>query len=83
MPWINFFRYLSPIAWIPFAIMWFGVGDPPAIFILFLATFFQIVLATAAAAARYRRSTTGSARITIGCSATAMPAAMSAIAALP
>jgi NitT/TauT family transport system permease protein len=51
MPWINFFRNLSPIAWIPFAIVWFGVGDPPAIFIIFLATFFQIVLATTAAAA--------------------------------
>lgn len=51
MPWINFFRSLSPIAWIPFGIIWFGIGDPPAIFILFLATFFQIVLATAAAAA--------------------------------
>jgi NitT/TauT family transport system permease protein len=50
LPWINFFRSLSPIAWIPFAIIWFGVGDPPAIFIIFLATFFQIVLATAAAA---------------------------------
>ncbi len=51
MPWINFFRSLSPIAWIPFAIIWFGIGDPPAIMILFIATFFQIVLATAAAAA--------------------------------
>jgi NitT/TauT family transport system permease protein len=51
MPWVNFFRSLSPIAWIPFGIIWFGVGDPPAIFIIFLATFFQIVLATAAAAA--------------------------------
>jgi NitT/TauT family transport system permease protein len=51
LPWINFFRSLSPIAWIPFAIIWFGVGDPPAIFILFLATFFQVVLATSAAAA--------------------------------
>jgi NitT/TauT family transport system permease protein len=50
LPWINFFRSLSPIAWIPFAIIWFGVGDPPAIFIIFIATFFQIVLATAAAA---------------------------------
>jgi len=35
----------------PFGIIWFGVGDPPAIFIIFLATFFQIVLATAAASA--------------------------------
>jgi len=51
MPWINFFRSLSPIAWIPFAIIWFGVGDPPAIFIIFMATFFQVVLATAAASA--------------------------------
>ncbi len=51
MPWVNFFRSLSPIAWIPFGIIWFGIGDPPAIFILFLSTFFQIVLATAAAAA--------------------------------
>jgi NitT/TauT family transport system permease protein len=51
MPWVNFFRSLSPIAWIPFAIIWFGIGDPPAIFIIFLATFFQVVLATAAAVA--------------------------------
>jgi NitT/TauT family transport system permease protein len=51
LPWVNFFRSLSPIAWIPFAIIWFGVGDPPAIFIIFIATFFQIVLATAAASA--------------------------------
>lgn len=51
MPWINFFRSLSPIAWIPFAILWFGIGDPPAIFLIWLATFFQVVLATAAAAA--------------------------------
>jgi len=51
MPWVNFFRSLSPIAWIPFGIIWFGIGDPPAIFIIFLATFFQIVLATSAAAA--------------------------------
>ncbi len=51
LPWINFFRSLSPIAWIPFAIIWFGVGDPPAIFIIFIATFFQIALATSAAAA--------------------------------
>ncbi len=50
LPVINFFRSLSPIAWIPFAIIWFGVGDPPAIFIIFIATFFQVVLATAAAA---------------------------------
>ena len=50
LPWVNFFRTLSPIAWIPFAIIWFGIGDPPAIFLIFIAVFFQIALATAAAA---------------------------------
>jgi NitT/TauT family transport system permease protein len=49
LPWVNFFRSMSPVAWIPFAIVWFGVGDPPAIFLLFYATFFQVVLATVAA----------------------------------
>ncbi len=51
LPPINFFRSLSPIAWIPFAIVWFGVGDSPAIFILFIAVFFQVTLATSAAVA--------------------------------
>lgn len=55
LPWINFFRTLSPIAWIPFAIIWFGIGDPPAIFIIFEATFFQVVLATSGAAASVPR----------------------------
>jgi NitT/TauT family transport system permease protein len=50
LPWINFFRNLSPIAWIPFAIVWFGIGDPPAVFLIVLATFFQVALATTAAA---------------------------------
>ena len=45
-PAINFFRSLSPLAWIPFAILWFGIGDKPAIFLIFLASFFPLVLAT-------------------------------------
>lgn len=51
MPAINFFRNLSPLAWIPFAILWFGIGDAPAIFLIFMAAFFPIVLATIAAVA--------------------------------
>jgi NitT/TauT family transport system permease protein len=51
MPAINFFRNLSPLAWIPFAILWFGIGDLPAIFLIFMASFFPIVLATIAAVA--------------------------------
>jgi NitT/TauT family transport system permease protein len=49
LPTINFFRSLSPLAWIPFAILWFGIGDTPAIFLIFTSTFFPLVLATVAA----------------------------------
>jgi NitT/TauT family transport system permease protein len=51
LPLVNFFRSLSPLAWIPFAILWFGIGDPPAIFLIFMATFFPVVLSTSAAVA--------------------------------
>jgi NitT/TauT family transport system permease protein len=51
LPTVNFFRSLSPLAWIPFALMWFGLGDKPAIFLIFMASFFPMVLATAAAVA--------------------------------
>jgi NitT/TauT family transport system permease protein len=51
LPAINFFRSISPIAWIPFAIVWFGIGDPPAIFLIFLSSFLPLALATTAAVA--------------------------------
>jgi len=51
LPLVNFFRNLSPLAWIPFAILWLGIGDPPAIFLIFMAAFFPVVLSTTAAVA--------------------------------
>jgi NitT/TauT family transport system permease protein len=51
LPAINFFRSLSPLAWIPFAILWFGIGDLPAIFLIFMACFFPVVIATISAVA--------------------------------
>jgi NitT/TauT family transport system permease protein len=51
LPAINFFRNLSPIAWIPFAILWFGIGDLPVIFLVFMATFFTLALTVTAAVA--------------------------------
>jgi NitT/TauT family transport system permease protein len=51
LPLVNFFRSLSPLAWIPFAILWLGIGDAPAIFLIFMAAFFPIVLSTTAAVA--------------------------------
>jgi NitT/TauT family transport system permease protein len=51
VPMLNFFRFLSPLAWIPFAILWFHIGDKPAVFLIFMATFFPLVLATMVAVA--------------------------------
>lgn len=48
-PFIQLLRPISPIAWFPLAVLWFKVGNPPAIFIIFLAGFFPTLLNTIAA----------------------------------
>jgi NitT/TauT family transport system permease protein len=45
-PLIQILRPISPIAWIPLAILWFGVSDAAPIFLIFLASVFPIVTAT-------------------------------------
>jgi NitT/TauT family transport system permease protein len=44
-PVFQILRPISPIAWIPVAIVFFGVGDYAAIFLIFLGSFFPIVVA--------------------------------------
>jgi NitT/TauT family transport system permease protein len=46
-PLLQILRPISPIAWIPLAILWFGIGDKPAIFIIFITSFFPILIASA------------------------------------
>ena len=48
-PIIQFLRPISPLAWIPLAMLWFGIGDKPAIFLIFLSSFFPLVVSTAIA----------------------------------
>ena len=50
-PVIQFLRPISPLAWVPFAMLWFGIGDPPALFIIFLASLFPILIPTTKASA--------------------------------
>lgn len=45
-PIIQFLRPISPLAWIPLAMLWFGIGDQPAIFLIFLSSFFPLVVST-------------------------------------
>lgn len=47
-PVVELFRPISPLAWIPLAILWFGIGEAGKVFIIFIATFFPIVLNTVA-----------------------------------
>ncbi|MDQ1557513.1 MAG: NitT/TauT family transport system permease protein [Pyrinomonadaceae bacterium] len=48
-PAIQVMRPISPIAWIPLAILWFGVSDLAPIFLIFLASLFPIMTATMSA----------------------------------
>ena len=44
-PLLQLLRPISPLAWIPISILWFGVGDVAAIFLIFLASFLPLVVA--------------------------------------
>jgi NitT/TauT family transport system permease protein len=46
LPIVTLIRPIPPIAWIPLAILWFGLGNPPSYFITALAAFFPIFLSS-------------------------------------
>ncbi len=48
-PLIQVLRPISPIAWFPLAVLWFGIGNVPAVFIIFLAAFYPVLLSTISA----------------------------------
>lgn len=45
-PLLQFLRPISPLAWIPLSMLWFGIGDKPAVFLIFLSSFFPLVVST-------------------------------------
>ena len=48
-PLIQLIRPIAPVAWMPFIVLWFGIGNIPAIVIIFIAGFFPILLSTVSA----------------------------------
>ena len=48
-PMIQILRPISPIAWIPVAIHWFGISDAAPIFLIFLASVFPITVSSISA----------------------------------
>jgi NitT/TauT family transport system permease protein len=47
-PMVTLLAPVSPVAWLPVAIFLFGIGNGPAIFMVFIALFFTMTLATIA-----------------------------------
>ena len=45
-PLIQVLRPISALAWIPLSILWFGVGDLSAIFLIFVAAFLPLVVSS-------------------------------------
>lgn len=48
-PALQLLRPISPTAWLPFIVLLFGIGDIPAIVIIFIAAFFPVLLSTVGA----------------------------------
>ena len=47
-PLIQILRPIPPIAFIPLAILWFGLGNPPSFFLIALGAFFPVLINTIA-----------------------------------
>jgi NitT/TauT family transport system permease protein len=47
-PLIQLLRPIPPIAYIPLSILWFGLGNPPAVFLIALGAFFPVLMNTIA-----------------------------------
>jgi sulfonate transport system permease protein len=45
---LSLFRPIPPLAWVPLAILWFGIGTISIVFITFLSAFFAILVSTIA-----------------------------------
>ena len=45
-PTVQMLRPIPPVSWIPLAIIWFGIANKPAIFLVFLGAFFPILMNT-------------------------------------
>lgn len=47
-PLVQILRPIPPIAYIPLAILWFGLGNPPAFFLISIGSFFPVLMNTIA-----------------------------------
>lgn len=62
-PLLEFFRPVPPLAWIPISMLWFGIGFPSSVFIIFLGSFFPVLVNTVSGVTHVPDSLIGAARI--------------------
>ncbi|MCA7012416.1 ABC transporter permease [Dickeya dadantii] len=66
-PFVSFCRYLPASAFVPLLILWAGIGEMQKILVIFIGSFFQIVLMVAVSVGAARRDLVEAA-YTLGCS---------------
>ena len=66
-PFVSFARYLPASAFIPLLILWAGIGEGQKLAVIFIGSFFQLVLMIAVAVGNTRRDLVEAA-YTLGCS---------------
>jgi NitT/TauT family transport system permease protein len=54
-PFNDFIRYMPVVAFVPLCILWMGIGNSQKILVIFIGTYFQLVLMVAAAVAQVPR----------------------------
>ena len=54
-PYTNFFRFITPIAWITPAVIWFGVGESSKLFLIVYSTLFIVLINTMAGVSHIHR----------------------------
>ena len=70
-PFVSFARYLPASAFIPLLILWAGIGEAQKLSVIFIGSFFQLVLMIAVVVGNTRRDLVEAA-YTLGCSDTAI-----------
>lgn len=62
-PYLQFFRFIPPIAWVSPAMIWFGIGENSKVFIIVYGTIFTVALNTVAGVANVHRDKIRAARM--------------------
>src|SRR6185437_8369935 len=63
LPVFNLLRPVPPLAWIPLALLWFGLGDASKLFLITYAAFIPVVINTSAGVAQIDRVLLEAARV--------------------